>query len=89
MDIKLGVILSNVNFIGLQIDVLDHLKKILDKFKEDHKNNEKIECLLPDNLNELIQNNIIDINFFEITTEILGITNPGDDNIIREKLKYK
>lgn len=78
--------LSNVNFIGLQVCVLDKLKVILDKFKKENVNDPKIECLLPDNLNELIENNEICMRFFEITTEIMGITNPGDEDIIKDKL---
>lgn len=78
--------LANVNFIGLQPFVLDRLKIILDKFKNINENDSKIECLLPDNLNELIEMNIIEMEFFEITSEILGITNPGDDLILKKKL---
>ncbi len=78
--------LANVNFIGLQPFVLDKLKTILDKFKKLNENDPKIECLLPDNLNELIEMDIIEMEFFEITSEILGITNPGDDLILKKKL---
>jgi UTP-glucose-1-phosphate uridylyltransferase len=78
--------LSNVNFIGLQVSVLDKLKVILDRFKKENVDDPKLECLLPDNLNELIQNNDLSMQFFEITSEIMGITNPGDEDIIREKL---
>ena len=77
---------SNVNFIGLQIDVLNKLKVILDKFKEENNDDPKIECLLPDNLNELIINNEICMRFFEITNDIYGITNPGDEYILRRNL---
>jgi len=78
--------LSNVNFIGLQPSILYKLNNILNKFKKSNENDPKIECLLPDNLNELIQNKEMSMRFFEITNEILGITNPGDEYIIREKL---
>ena len=78
--------LANVNFIGLQPFVLDKLKVILDKFKKLNENDPKVECLLPDNLNDLIEMEVINMEFFEITSEILGITNPGDDVILKEKL---
>ena len=78
--------LANVNFIGLQLNILDKLTDILNKFKENNINDEKIECLLPDNLHELIEKNQLVMTFFEITNEILGITNPGDEVILKEKL---
>ena len=81
--------LANVNFIGLQPSVLNKLKDILDEFKVIHKNDKKIECLLTDNLNELIKSNLMEMTFFEITNSIIGITNPGDEDIVREQLsKY-
>jgi NDP-sugar pyrophosphorylase family protein len=79
--------LANVNFIGLQVDILNKLNDILNQFKEHNKNDEKIECLLPDNLNELIQKNQLVMRFFEITNEILGITNPGDEVILKDTFK--
>ena len=78
--------LANVNFIGLQPFVLNKLKNILDKFKKLNENDPKIECLLPDNLNDLIEMDIIEMEFFEITSKILGITNPGDELILKKKL---
>tara|TARA_B100001093_G_scaffold518010_1_gene601369 strand:- start:1385 stop:2191 length:807 start_codon:yes stop_codon:yes gene_type:complete len=80
--------LANINFIGLQPNILFKLKKILDSFKKEHSNDEKIECLLPNNLNELIQSKELELQFFEVTDEIIGITNPGDENIIRDKLLH-
>ena len=58
--------LANVNFIGLQLNILDKLTDILNKFKENNINDEKIECLLPDNLHELIEKNQLVMTFFEI-----------------------
>ena len=78
--------LASVNFIGLQPNVLDLLRVILDKFKKDNPNDKKIECILPDNLNELIQSGLINMEFFEITDKILGITNPGDEDIVKQIL---
>lgn len=78
--------LANVNFLGLQLSVFKNLKIILDKFKSDNKGDEKIECILTDNLDDLIKDGIINIRFFKITDEILGITNPGDEIIVKDIL---
>ena len=77
---------SNVNFIGLQINILKELKIILDKFKKDNEGDKKIECLLPDNLNELIKEKKLNLEFFEIKDQVLGITNPGDELIVKKIL---
>jgi choline kinase len=80
-------LLANVNFIGLQYNVLIQLNEILQKFKNENYNDPKIECLLPDNLNELIENKYIEMDFFEIQNEIIGLTNPEDEEIVRNLLK--
>ena len=79
--------ICNVNFIGLQVKVLNLLDVILSNFKEDNKDDSKIECLLPDNLNELLYKELISIDYFEIKEEILGLTNPEDEDIVRNLLK--
>ena len=82
--------LANVNFIGLQYEVLVMLNKILNEFKIVNKNDSKIECLLPDNLNDLIKNKLIKMNFFEIKNDVIGLTNPEDEEIVKNLLKkYK
>jgi len=78
--------LANVNFIGLQYDVLLMLNEILLKFKEDNTDDAKIECLLPDNLNELIKDNKMNMNFFQIINDIIGLTNPEDEKIVKLKI---
>lgn len=80
---------GNVNFIGLQYSALKYIKMILDQFKNEHKGNKTIECLLPDSLNLLIENGILKMKYFEITEEILGITYPGDEIKVRNKIINK
>jgi NDP-sugar pyrophosphorylase family protein len=80
---------ANLNFIGLQSSILDKLNIILEEFKKENEGDQKIECLLPDSLNELFYNKELSMQFFEITDEIMGITNPGDEDIIREKILEK
>lgn len=78
--------LANVNFIGLQYEILKDLKTILDDFKKTHENNAKIECFLTDNLNVLLENKKINIDFFEIKENIIGITNPEDAQKVKTLL---
>lgn len=78
--------LANVNFIGLQNDVLNHLQEILTNFKRKYENHNNIECFLTDNLSTLLDKNIISMEFFEITENIIGLTNPEDENIVKKLL---
>lgn len=78
---------ANINFIGLQPEVLELLSNILFKFKNNHSSDPKIECLLPNNLSQLIQEKLITMKYFLIENDILGITNPGDEIILKQKLK--
>jgi NDP-sugar pyrophosphorylase family protein len=78
--------LANVNFIGLQYDVLLLLNEILLQFKKDNSEDAKTECLLPDNLNQLIEEGKMDMKFFEIQNKIIGLTNPEDELIVKNLL---
>lgn len=71
--------LASVNFIGLRPETLNYLQAILEDFKFEHQKDRKIECLLPSDLNYLIQNNLITMNYFQIENAIHGITYPGDE----------
>ena len=72
---------ANVNFIGVHPSTITKLRKILDAFKEKHKDDKDIECLLPDCLSELLTD--IKIKFFFITERVVGLTNPDDESIVR------
>jgi predicted nucleotidyltransferase len=78
--------LANVNFIGLDYKSLLMINNILLKFKEKHKNDPNIECLLPDVLNELILEKKINMDYFEITENIIGLTHPEDETVVRKIL---
>lgn len=77
---------ANVNFIGLMPNTLKLLHQKVEKFKENNKNDSKIECILTNLLGDMICNKEIKMIFFNITTEILGITNVGDDVILKNRL---
>lgn len=79
--------LANVNFIGLSKSTLHYLSCNLFEFKLKHEDDPKIECLLPNNLNELILKKLIIMNYFEIPKNIIGITYPEDVEIIKSIFK--
>jgi len=86
-NLELHDTLANVNFLCFQPEIIFILKKYLLEFKEKNDDNPDIEVLLPNILNKMIENNEIILKYFEIESNILGITNPEDSAIIKKKLK--
>lgn len=85
-DIQFLDKLCNVNFICLQPFVIKLLKEQLDIFKLIHKNDKKIEALLPDDLNDLIQHNKIEIEIFIIKNPIVSLTYQSDIENMKQYL---
>ena len=77
---------ANVNCISLQPSTINYIACIVKTFKNAHKSNPKIECLLPNDLSTLIQENKITMYAFEMDEDIIGITNPGDEIQLRKHL---
>ena len=79
--------LGNVNFIGLNKIIIPKLKGIVDKFKKKHINDKKIECFLPDSLSELINNGDMEMTWFEIKNQILGLTRYEDVEFVKKQIR--
>jgi NDP-sugar pyrophosphorylase family protein len=79
--------LCGMNIFALTIETLELLQKNLELFKEEHKNDSKIECFLPSELNNLIQKNKINLELYMTDEKWFGLTNPEDEFIVKEKLK--
>jgi choline kinase len=79
--------LANVNFLCFQSEIINIFKRYVSDFKEKHKGDEKIEILLPDILNIMIGKKELELHYFEINNEIMGITNPQDSSNLKDKLK--
>jgi len=79
--------LCSMNIFALTPQDLDLLDKVLQNFKEKHKDNRTIECLLPNEIGNLIQEEKLTMNLYATTDKWLGITNPEDETKVREALK--
>jgi hypothetical protein len=79
--------LANMNFIGLQYDILKKISILVEKFKKDNSKEPKLECILTDLLDFLIKNGNLEMDFFEIKNKIIGITNPGDEIKLKKQLE--
>ncbi|MDO8467893.1 MAG: sugar phosphate nucleotidyltransferase [Nanoarchaeota archaeon] len=81
--------LCSMNIFALYPKTLELLNKILIEFKEKHKNNPEIECLLPEEINRLITAGKITMEIYPTNEKWMGITNPGDEIMVKESLKNK
>ena len=79
--------LGSVNFIGLQPNILSNLCLLLKQFKETHKGEAKIEALLPNDLNTIIQSQEAVFHTFVIEDEIKSLTYQADIETMKAYLK--
>lgn len=79
--------LCSMNLFALHPEVVKKLDFILKRFKEEHKGNKEIECLLPEEIGNLIKQNELTIYLYPTNTKWFGLTNPQDEEKIREQLK--
>ena len=59
----------------------------LNKFKKEHEGNKKIEALIQEEISILIGKNQIIVQIYQETNRWYGVTNPKDEEIIKEQLK--
>jgi hypothetical protein len=78
--------LCSQNIFALCPSTIESLNEILIKFKEKHKEDRKIEALLPQHLNELINSEKLTMKFYTTPEKWYGITNPEDEETLREEL---
>jgi len=79
--------LCSMLFFGLQPEVMDLLKEKLDNFKQTHQGDRTTETILPEEIGNLIQEGKITMKCYSTEEKWIGITNPEDEFIVREKLK--
>lgn len=79
--------LCSMNIFALYPEVINELSDILIKFKKEHKGDRKIECLLPNELNKLIEQKKIIMKIYKTPDKWFGVTNPEDEEIIKKQLE--
>jgi len=78
--------IASTNFFGFQAQVIDMIVQKNNEFKRKNKNNQTIEHLLPTTINELIKENKIKVRIVMSRDKWHGITNPGDEVVVRAEL---
>ncbi|MCD4759963.1 hypothetical protein K8R33_03675 [archaeon] len=79
--------LCSMNIFGLTPEVVDYFGEKLDRFKEEHVGDRRAECLLPNELSSLVELGKISIKLYKTPDSWIGVTNPEDEEIVREKLR--
>lgn len=79
--------LCSMNIFALQPEVLIELSNLLKEFKEKNKEDRRIEALIPEDVSSLIKQKKIVVNLYPLSDVCIGITNPGDEEVVKEKLR--
>ncbi|MEK6958630.1 MAG: sugar phosphate nucleotidyltransferase [archaeon] len=78
--------LCSMNLFGLQQEVIWMLADKLGHFKTQHNGDRKAECLLPVELSNLIKEKKISLRLIATDDKWYGVTNPEDEEKIRQEL---
>ena len=81
--------LVSMTLFALQQEVLHLLKENLEKFKQENLEDRKAECLLPEELGNLIKENKINMKVYPTNDQWFGVTNPGDEIQVQRTLEQK
>jgi len=77
------------NIFALYPEILDSIEENVEKFKQEHKEDRKIECFLPTELNRLISERKLKLKCYSTPEKWINVTNRKDEAEVREKLKNK
>ena len=78
--------LCSMNLFALKEETIALLKKNLISFQKKHKGDRRAECLLPVELGNLIQKKKIQMTLLKSKGTWIGVTNPEDEEIVRQTL---
>ena len=79
--------LCSMNIFALYPETVEMLNDILEKFKVKNRGERSIECLLPNDISNLIRQKKIKMRIYPSEDKWYGVTNPEDEEIVKEQLK--
>jgi len=79
--------LCSMNIFAFHPETINHFHEKFILFQEQNKEDRKIEFLLPNIVGELIRENKIKMKVYPTSDKWIGITNPEDEEIVRQALK--
>jgi choline kinase len=78
--------LCGQNAFALNVQIVELLDNKLSEFKQKNSGNRNAECILSVELSKLIEEGKINMHFYVAADKWMGITNPGDEIIIKRNL---
>ena len=78
--------LCNVNLFGFHPPALALLEEGLASFKAEHAGDPSAECLLPTEIDSLVSSGKLVMDVYVSEEDWIGVTNPGDEEKVRELL---
>ena len=81
--------LCSMNIFLLNSIALDHLSKQLVEFKEQHKDERKKECVLPNEISKMLEQEKIKMKVYPAIDQWIGLTYPEDEVVVKEFLRQK
>ena len=79
----------SMNIFALHAEDLEKIERIVHNFKDTHRGDRKIECLLPEELGNLIKQDKLVMVIHPANHLWFGVTNPDDEAVVRKKLAEK
>ncbi len=76
----------SMNIFAFFPEVIDKLNTILENFKQENQGDKKAESYLPNNVSQLIQENKIKMIVYSTQDKWRGLTNPEDEEKLRQEL---
>lgn len=79
--------LCSMNIFAFQKEIIPEFNKSLLIFKENHKLDKTIECLLPNEISNLIKSGKLKVKICPTEDKTIGLTYPEDEEKVRNELK--
>jgi hypothetical protein len=76
-----------MNIFGLKSGIINELALRFEKFKEKNKNDRKVEFFLPEEISKMIGEGKFKIKVYPAKENTIGVTNPEDEEIVKNILK--
>ena len=80
--------LISMNIFGFLPETVKKLNESLVRFKKENLRSRDAECLLPNEVGNLVKNGLR-MKIYPTPCKWFGVTNPEDENVVREALKRK
>ena len=84
-----GEELFSMNFFVLQPEFFSFLEKDFEEFLKENPDDVKKECLILDSVTHFQNEKNVKIKVIPTEDEVIGVTNPEDEEIVKELLKQK